>query len=340
MATIKDVAREAGVSVTTVSIVMNGKAKERSISEATQNRIQEAMRKLGYAPNMSARRLRSKDGERPVIAFYWPLDFRTGILSSFLNSFQKEIEKIKFNCGLMVQTYKADEMERYDEAILKNGYNGLIVGACSKKDLEHLETLSPQMPVVVINRESERFSTVGTDNEEIGRMAAEAFAKRGCTELAVFSSTSNFLATQKRNEYFLNECAKHGIEVKPQYIFRCNSTAEGGYQIGKKFCEQKEKPHFIFCDSDVIAFGALSAFYQYKVRIPENVEILSIGMLAEDVAEYSVPPLSVVRMPNREIASAVIDLMQKQITHKVTEPEHIKKKSEVIYRESFLAPNR
>lgn len=339
MATIKDVAKEAGVSVTTVSIVINGKARERSISEATQKRIQEAMQKLGYAPNMSARRLRSKDGDRPLIAFYWPLDFRTGILSSFLNAFQKEIEKIHFNCGLMVQTYKADELSRYDEAILRNGYNGLIVGACSQKDLEHLEKLSPQMPVVVINRESEQFSTVGTDNEEIGKMAAEAFQKRGCTKLAVFSSTSNFLATQKRSEYFLQECASRGMRIEPGHMFRCNSTAEGGYQIGKQFCMMKDRPHFIYCDSDVIAFGALSAFYKNKVKVPEDVEILSIGMLAEDVAEYSVPPLSVVRMPNREIASGVIDLIQKQITHKITEPEHIKKKSEVIYRESFLAPN-
>lgn len=336
MATIKDVAREAGVSVTTVSIVINGKAKERSISEATQNKIRDAMQRLGYAPNMSARRLRSRDSEKPVIALYWPLDFRTGILSSFLNSFQKEIERIHFNCGLMVQTYKADELERYDTAILKNGYNGLIVGACTQKDLEHLEAIHPQMPVILINRDSEEFSTVGTDNEEIGLMAAEAFRKRGCKELAVFSSGEKFFASQKRNQNFIHNCEEAGIKIPKEFIFEGNSTAVDGYEIGERFCKIDNRPHFIYCDADIVSYGALNAFHKNGLRIPEDVEILTVGMLEEEVSEYSVPSLSSVQMPNDEIGAAVIDLMQKAVEHKASRPEHIKVRSRLIYRESFL----
>ena len=70
MATIKDVAKAAGVSVTTVSIVINGKAEERAISEATINKIHKAMRELGYQPNLSARRLRTSEKPVPVIAFF------------------------------------------------------------------------------------------------------------------------------------------------------------------------------------------------------------------------------------------------------------------------------
>ena len=91
MATIKDVAKQAGVSVTTVSIIINGKSEERKISTATQQRVAEAMRDLGYQPNLSARRLRSQENERPVIAFFWPLDYRVSILASFLNFIQIEI---------------------------------------------------------------------------------------------------------------------------------------------------------------------------------------------------------------------------------------------------------
>ena len=64
---------------------INGKAEERKISAATQQRVAEAMRDLGYQPNLSARRLRSQENERPVIAFFWPLDYRVSILASFLN---------------------------------------------------------------------------------------------------------------------------------------------------------------------------------------------------------------------------------------------------------------
>ena len=160
MATIKDVAKQAGVSVTTVSIIINGKAEERKISAATQERVAEAMRDLGYQPNLSARRLRSQENERPVIAFFWPLDYRVSILASFLNFIQIEIAESGFDCEMMIQTYENDKLEQYGTTFLKNGYSGAIIGACSAKDQQSLEGLCPRMPVIQINRESEQFNTV------------------------------------------------------------------------------------------------------------------------------------------------------------------------------------
>lgn len=136
MATIKDVAKQAGVSVTTVSIIINGKAEERKISAATQQRVAEAMRDLGYQPNLSARRLRSQENERPVIAFFWPLDYRVSILASFLNFIQIEIAESGFDCEMMIQTYENDKLEQYGTTFLKNGYSGAIIGACSARLLD------------------------------------------------------------------------------------------------------------------------------------------------------------------------------------------------------------
>ena len=143
MATIKDVAKQAGVSVTTVSIIINGKAEERKISAATQQRVAEAMRDLGYQPNLSARRLRSQENERPVIAFFWPLDYRVSILASFLNFIQIEIAESGFDCEMMIQTYENDKLEQYGTTFLKNGYSGAIIGACSAKDQQWLEGICP-----------------------------------------------------------------------------------------------------------------------------------------------------------------------------------------------------
>ena len=106
MATIKDVAREAGVSVTTVSIVINGKTEERRISPVTRDKVLAAMNALGYQPNLSARRLRSNDVKKPVIAFFWPVDYRINILASFLNYIQKELHTQNLDCELVIQTYE------------------------------------------------------------------------------------------------------------------------------------------------------------------------------------------------------------------------------------------
>ena len=150
MATIKDVAKLAGVSVTTVSIIMNGKSGERKISAQTQERVQDAMRELGYQPNLTARRLRFQESKKPVIAFFWPLDYRTMILASFLNALQVECSRIGFDCEIVVQTYEDDHLDQYDASILKTGYSAVVIGACSLKDMKYLESLSPQMPVVLL----------------------------------------------------------------------------------------------------------------------------------------------------------------------------------------------
>ena len=206
MATIKDVAKQAGVSVTTVSIIINGKAEERKISAATQQRVAEAMRDLGYQPNLSARRLRSQENERPVIAFFWPLDYRVSILASFLNFIQIEIAESGFDCEMMIQTYENDKLEQYGTTFLKNGYSGAIIGACSAKDQQWLEGICPRMPVILINRESEHFSTVCTDNDEVGLMAATKIRQKGYSEAAIFASRHSYFATSQRVQAFISSC--------------------------------------------------------------------------------------------------------------------------------------
>ena len=335
MATIKDVAKQAGVSVTTVSIIINGKAEERKISAATQQRVSEAMRDLGYQPNLSARRLRSQENERPVIAFFWPLDYRVSILASFLNFIQIEIAESGFDCEMMIQTYENDKLEQYGSSFLKNGYSGAIIGACSAKDQQWLESICPRMPVVLINRESEHFSTVCTDNEEAGLMAATRIRQKGYTEVAIFASKHAYVATGQRVQAFMRSCEKLGIKVDEKYILRGTSTLHGGYEVGKQYCALKEPPKMIFSDSDSIALGALSAFHEHGLLIPQNAEILSIGMFGPDTTAYSVPSVSVVEMPDKEIGQQVIRLLRQKITTNDLTPEHVKLHAKLVLRESF-----
>lgn len=335
MTTIKDVAKEAGVSVTTVSIIINGKAEERKISAATQERVAEIMKQLGYQPNLSARRLRSQENERPVIAFFWPLDYRVSILASLLNFIQIEIAESGFDCEMMIQTYENDKLEQYGSAFLKNGYSGAIIGACSFKDQQWLESISPRMPLVLINRQSEHFSCVCTDNEEAGMMAAAKIRQKGYTEVTIFSSRHSYYATSRRVQAFIQSCEQLGIKTDENFILKGSSTRNGGYGIGKQYAALTEPPKMIFCDSDAIALGALRAFHEERISVPKDAELLSIGMLDPDAASYYVPSLSVVEMPSKEIGQQVIRLLRKKILNNDLTPEHIDLHAKLILRESF-----
>ena len=95
MASIKDVAEMAGVSLSTASIVANGKAKERKISEATQKKVLETMKALNYIPNVSAKTLRRGESQKYVVALFWNFDFRSIMMHRFLFGFQKKIKELK-----------------------------------------------------------------------------------------------------------------------------------------------------------------------------------------------------------------------------------------------------
>jgi len=335
MVTIRDVARLAGVSVATVSIVMNNKSKERSIPESTQERIKEAMRELGYQPNLSARRLRSKYKQSPVIALFWPLDFRVNLLASLINSLSHEIKSSGFDCELVIQSYESGNLEAFDDDLTKRGYNGVIIGACTEDDIKHLETMSILMPVVLINRESEKFSTVSIDNDSLGKMAAREFVRKGIHSAGVFASNNGYLSSNLRVAAFLEQCKYYGVNVEYENIIRNESTLDGGYYIAADYCELKNKPKAVFCDSDSIAVGALKAFHDLNVNVPKNLEILTIDLNSSGISAYSLPSLSVIELPNDEIARNIIKILSKKISAGSFTPEHALIQPRLILRESF-----
>lgn len=115
MSTIKDIAREAGVSIATVSIVLNGKGQERKISKETQARIHQIAKQLKYVPNQSAKKLRATQKNSYAIAFYWATDFRINYLARITLGIQKEIMQQNKVVHLTVVPYEVDNLKKQME---------------------------------------------------------------------------------------------------------------------------------------------------------------------------------------------------------------------------------
>lgn len=337
MATIKDVARKAGVSGTTVSIILNGKADERRISERTRERVLTAMAELGYQPNLSARRLRVQEETIPTIAFYWPIDYRSNILASFLNSFQAAIKKRNLECELLIRTYENDQIEKSIDPLIKNSYTGAIIGATSQKDVENLERLNLQVPVVLINRRSEKYSTVYSDYKAIGFKAASLFRQKGYTEAAVFTAKRPYMATGLRTQAFLNACAQIGIAVDTEEIFATTNSISGGAEAAHAYILASQPSKAIFCESDLMALGALWELNRHGVRLPEDAELLCIGMMDPEMTEYSSPSLSTIQMNNQEVTEKALDLLMEAISGGQKEPRQIEVPFQVHLRSTFQA---
>lgn len=152
VSTIKDIAKAAGVSIATVSIVLNGKGRERKISQETQQRIYKIAQDLNYVPNQSAKKLRSAQKDSYAIAFYWATDFRINYLARITLGIQEEIMKQNKTIHLTVVPYKVDQLQKQLEAMQNEFFNGIIIANMSNKDMDYLNSIHIPCPVVLFNR--------------------------------------------------------------------------------------------------------------------------------------------------------------------------------------------
>lgn len=336
MPTLKDVAALAGVSVTTVSIVLNGKARERKIPMETCSRIESAMRTLNYQPNIAARRLRKNEKSKPIVALYWPIDHRTYTLAFMINQIQTHIKRRNFSCEFIIQTYENDHLDREAEPLINGDYNAVIMGGLSAKDLEFMQSVPLQVPVVLINRYLEKFSSISTNNEKISEMAVGLFQQKNYHRIGLVASHNSYYASSRRLSAFREACKNHGIDIPEEWQLYTENTMEGGMLIAQRFLRLKEKPKAIFCDSDMIALGMIYHFNRSGLHVPEDLEILCIAlMLDKTFTMYSTPSISSISLPHDEIAAAAISLVIDSLAFGSSKPQYIEIEPALLLRESF-----
>ena len=153
MVTIKQIAQEVGISSSTVSIVLGGKAAERKISTATQKKIFAAAARLGYQPNMAARSLRGGSGANElVVAMFWAQDFRASMMFRFWDGLRAEIEKTARPVRLVIYPYVNDHLKESEALTSGANCHAAIICNASYADLQFLEDTQLPIPVVLYNR--------------------------------------------------------------------------------------------------------------------------------------------------------------------------------------------
>ncbi|MDL2318863.1 LacI family transcriptional regulator [Eubacteriales bacterium OttesenSCG-928-A19] len=302
MATIRELASEAGVSVSTASIVLRGEAKARKISETTQEKVWAAAKRVGYRPNVAARRLRSRTDDALAISIFWASDFRAPMMVRFLRGLQSRILELGRKIDIMIHPYAVGALPDSLEAL--SVCNAAIVCNASSDDVAFLENMTLPIPVVLYNRRSSRLSAVCVDNEAMGTLPARIFASRGHARAVLLTGESSFPGMDSRESAFVSEAILRGMSV--QRIVREHSMA-GGFAGGEAIRDMAQRPDSVFCISDVLAIGLLRAFLKAGIRVPEDVEVISIGNGDRDAEEYASTSLSVVHLPMERMAAACLD---------------------------------
>ncbi|HPF86865.1 MAG TPA: LacI family DNA-binding transcriptional regulator [Candidatus Limiplasma sp.] len=303
MPTIREIAKETGLSVSTVSIVLRGNVPKGRVSEETQKKIRMTAQKMGYQPNLSARRLRSGQENVRTLAVFWASDFRAPLMVRFLRGLQKAVLDSGDTSEFVIYPYHVGKLR---EALREPYfYNAAIVCNANKDDIAFLENDNIPVPVVLYNRHSQTILNVCVDNVAMGVLPAAIFTSRGHRHAVMITNLAPFMGMEEREQRFTQEVINNGLSIR---LLRVEASMEGGYQAAQAIAAMEPRPDCVFCLHDALAIGALKGFASRGVRVPEDIELISVGNGDKDLEEYASTSLSVVHLPMERMAAECLRL--------------------------------
>ncbi|ACM23529.1 MULTISPECIES: LacI family DNA-binding transcriptional regulator [Thermotoga] len=324
MASIRDVARLAGVSIATVSRVING---YNNVSEETRKKVIDAIRKLNYHPIYAVKNAVLKR----TIGVLVP-DFGGFHYNEILTGIEKEAIKRDFTLMISTTLHRTSvELERLEVFFAKR-VDGIIV-CSSKKDEEQLERLiKSAIPVVVVDREEPeiRLDNVGIDNYAAGRMCAKYLLSKGHKKVLLLKGRKDIYSFSDRERGFIDYSTRHGIDVK---ITPCGYLPEHGYHAVERYL-RKQGIDFtaIFAINDLSAVGALKALHDLGVAVPDEISIM--GFDDDPISNYTIPALTTVRQPREEMGRVAFEILHERLLGKKGVARRVILPVEIIERES------
>ena len=311
MATIRDVAKQAGVGVGTVSRALNGTGH---VSPETKKKIEDAASKLGYTPNELARNLfRNRTG---IIGLIVP-DLHHSFFSCFAKYVEMELYKQGYKTMICNSIGISDREKEYLYMLERNMVDGIITAAHS---LDGEEYLKQKKPIVSLDRDfGSQIPLIGSDHAKGGRMAAELLIKNGCKKILQISGVSPNVASNDRHTAFQQIVESSKIELlnfnMDWNVFEWNAY----YEQISNYMEQHPDIDGVF-SGDMGAIVCMNWALQRGISIPEQLKI--IGFDAMDITQMTYPVVTAVKQDVPLLAelcvNTLLDLIEerKHVPHR------------------------
>lgn len=312
--TLKDIAKKAGVSITTVSRVINNKDSIIPIKEDTKNRVLEIAADLNYRPNINARSLSTKKSYNLGLI----LDYLDPYFSDIVNSIEKSSREKNYNLILSMLNDKSFE-EIINNLLYQSSIEGILIGGTKKlikknKIFNKLKKLN--VPIVLIAHYFNDIPSINIDDFKGGYLAAEHLVELGHQRIAIITGPDykNRKDSRQRLMGYKKALTDNSIELKKEYIYEGNYSYHSGYQNMKKILSRPELPSAVFASEDQMALGALKAAYEMKVKIPQDISLIGFDNIIQ--SRYSTPSLTTISQPKREMGRSAINLLVDLIENK------------------------
>lgn len=326
--TIKEVAKEAGVSTTTVSHVIN---ETRFVEEDTRLRVINSIQKLGYKVNNAARSLRA--GKSQTIGLVIP-----DAANLFFAEFSRKIEDFGFKAGYNViicnTDNKTDKELAYLDALVSKQVDGVIL-ISSGGDLANIQTLiNQEIPFVIADREvsTDIADVVLLDNEQAGFDATNYLLNLGHRVIGCITGPNNFSPSSQRLDGFLRAHKEWGLPYYPELITAGKFTLSSGFSSFDWIWQNENKPSALFVFSDMMAIGAINNAVSKGLNVPKDLSV--VGFDNVELASAYTPSITSFDQPVEHMAETIVDLLIDRIKHQSSSKRRIVFRGSLMIRES------
>lgn len=326
--TIKDVAKEAGVSITTVSLVLN--KPNNSISDKTKQKVIQAAKKLNYVPNKIARSLVNK--KTYLIALVVP-----NLTNPFYPEIAKHVSSVasELSYNVVLLNYDNTKLNNRSLELFENNLvDGALIVTRGINKISEIDKRDKGIKLVFLD-EPQSFDigesyVVTGDNYYGGYIVAEHFIKNGHRNIACITGPKYTPNSSSRLKGFLECCKENNIEIVSDNILEGNYKFDDGYEAALKLV--KKDITAVFCFNDLSAYGAVKAFKENGIKVPDEIAVIGYDNL--DMTRFVEPPLSSVDQFVTKIAHSATDMLIKLIENIEVEEKLILIKPTLVLRDT------
>lgn len=330
--TIKDIAKETGLSIAAVSYVLNNKD---GVGTETREIVMKAVERLGYVPNYSARGLASRRSH--LIGICSP-QTEPGSRLMFDNPFYSKLfSSIEYECrikGYHVIISGTDADENFLKLARQRSLDGMIIiGSYSKKFYSDLKKAN--IPIVLVDtyQNPEGFHEVRIDDRYGGYMGTKYLIDKGHRQIAFISGALRESGvTQLRFDGYRHALKESGIPFNKSIVFPGVVSFQTGVDNAKEAITKNKSITAMFCTADIIAMGAMKKVLDMGLKVPHDISIMGFDNLS--ISEYTSPAITTVGQNIELKGKAAVEIILSEIEGEISEPQYTILPLEIIERQS------
>ncbi|MCG3737497.1 LacI family DNA-binding transcriptional regulator [Vibrio cincinnatiensis] len=329
MATMKDIARVAGVSTSTVSHVIN---KTRYVSDEIAERVNKVAQELNYAPSALARSL--KMNRTRTIGM-----LVTTSTNPFFGEVVKGVERSCYQQGynlILCNTEGDNErMKSSINTLLQKRVDGLIL-MCSTLEGERIDVFDryPDIPVVVMDWGPMLFASDKIQDNSLrgGYMATQYLIECGHKTIGCITGPLIRHQAQMRYEGYKRAVLEAGLEINPHWIVESNFECEGGLEAFAQMQKRGPLPSALFVCNDMMAMGVIHAANEAGVAIPEQLSVMGYDDI--HIAQFMLPALTTIHQPKYRLGQAAVETLLSKLENQNREPQVVQLEPTLVVRDS------